>query len=200
MTRNDFLAALRASLSGLPEEDIRKSLEYYDEMISDRTEDGCTEEAAVEALGSVEEVSSQILMQTPLPKLVKAKVRTRQSLRGWEIALLVLGSPLWLPLILTALILFLTVYIVIWAVIISLYAVVFSLAVSALACIAAAVYLIITGPLPQGILVLGGSLICAGAAILLFLGFNQVTKGLLLLSKKILIGVKSCFVRKGNTK
>ena len=62
MTKAEFLAELRAAISGLPEADIEKSLDFYSEMIDDRVEDGLSEEEAVAALGSVENIKTQILI------------------------------------------------------------------------------------------------------------------------------------------
>lgn len=197
MNKAAFLAALRSGLEGLPPEDIEKSAEYYSEIIDDRVEEGCSEEEAAAALGNVDDIVSQILIDTPLPKLVRAKVKPKRSLRGWEIALLILGSPVWVPLVLTAAILLLSVYIVIWSVIISLYAVDLSIAAAGLACIAAAFPSFLAASAAQGLLFLGAGFLCAGIAILLFFCFNLITKALILLSKKILQGIKSCFVRKG---
>ena len=49
MNKAEFLDALCAHLSGLPQRDIDASQEYYSEIIDDRMEDGLSEEAAVEA-------------------------------------------------------------------------------------------------------------------------------------------------------
>ena len=40
MTKTEFLEQLKNSLTGLSEEDIKKSVDYYEEMIDDRMEDG----------------------------------------------------------------------------------------------------------------------------------------------------------------
>ena len=108
------LQAVREKLKGLSEEDINKALEFYEEAISDRMEEGLTEDQAVAAIGTPDEIANQILMDTPLPKLVKAKAKSKpkKSFKVWEIVLLVLGFPIWFPLILTAGILALTLVIV----------------------------------------------------------------------------------------
>ena len=51
-------------------------------MIDDRIEDGLSEEEAVGEIGPVDSVVSQIIADTPLPKLVKERVRSNRSLRG----------------------------------------------------------------------------------------------------------------------
>ena len=60
MNKAEFLAALRERLSGLPEEDFNRSVDYYTEMIDDRVEDGMSEEEAVACLGSMDEIITQM--------------------------------------------------------------------------------------------------------------------------------------------
>ena len=197
MTKSEFLSALENRLSGLPKDDVQKSIDYYSEIIDDRMEEGITEEEAVAAVGSVEEIASQILKDTPLVKLVKEKVRPSRTLKAWEIILLILGSPVWLPLLLTVVILILTAYVVLWVVILSLYAVDLCVAAGAAAGIIGSFLWIPAGNMVQFAFVLGLGLVCAGGTVLLFFGFNQITKGICRLSKWILLRLKSCFVRKG---
>ena len=197
MDKFAFLSALRDRLSRLPDEDVERSVEYYSEMIDDRIEEGLSEADAVEAVGSVEEIAVQIMTEVPLSKLVKAKVRPKRALRIWEIILLVLGSPVWLPLLAAAFIIVLVVYIVIWAVVVVFYSCDLTFAACAVAGVIGAVVLGFTGKLALAAMFLGAGLFLAGLAVFSFLGCNQVAKGLLWLSKKILVGIKSCFIRKG---
>lgn len=99
MNKNDFIAELRKELNGLPDSDIQRSIDFYTEMIEDKIEDGMTEENAVSELEPPAEIAKKVLSETSISKLVKAKLKPSRELKGWEIALLVLGAPLWLPLI-----------------------------------------------------------------------------------------------------
>jgi len=200
MNKLEFLLKLDAKLSGLPEEDIDRSVDYYSEMIDDRMEDGLSEEEAVAAVGEPAEIAAHILSELPLGKLVKAKLKPQRALRAWEIVLLVLGSPVWIPLLAAALVVILSIYVVIWSIVVSLYAVDLSLAVSTVACVAAAVPYAEGGNTAAGVFMLGGALILAGLAIFLFLVCNQTAKGALWLGKMILRGIKSCFIGKGAAK
>ena len=119
MNKIEFLTVLRERLQGLPEEDINKSIDFYCEMIDDRVEDGMSEAEAVDALGNIEEIISQILSEVSLPKLVKEKVKPKRALKAWEIVLLILGAPLWIPLVAAVLITVLSIYLSIWSIIIS---------------------------------------------------------------------------------
>ncbi|MBQ9852040.1 MAG: DUF1700 domain-containing protein [Ruminiclostridium sp.] len=197
MNKKAFLWALMDGLSGLPMEDIERSLDYYSEMIDDRMEDGLSEEEAVAAMGPVKEICAQILAETPLSRLVKEAVRPKRKLRVWEIVLLVLGSPVWVPLVAAAVIVVVSVYLSVWAVLLSLYAADLAVAVTGLAGGVALVQMLMAGRTAEGILFLGGGLVCIGLAILLFFGFNQVTKGLVWVTKQALLALKNSFVRKG---
>lgn len=196
MNKSDFLTALREKLNGVPEEDINKSLDFYEEMIDDRVEDGMSEEEAVEALGSMEEIINQILSEVSLPKLVKEKVRPKQTLKAWEVVLLVLGAPVWVPIVLALCSVVLSCYLVVWVMIISLYALDLSVAFSGLAMVVTAFVALVQGQFAVFGMMFGCGLMAVGLSILLFFGFNLVTKGILWLSKKILIGIKGLFIKK----
>lgn len=200
MTKAEFLAALRERLSGLPGEDIEKSLDYYGEIIDDRIEDGLSEDAAVEALGPADEIVSGILADTSLPKLVKAKFTSRRRLEGWEIILLILGSPLWLSLLLAAGVVVLAMYVVLWTLAAVLYAVVLSLAAGAAAGILGAAPLAVTGDPAQGLLMAGIGLTCAGLTIFAFFAGNQAAKGAFVLGRKLWLGIKRCLLGKERTR
>ena len=199
MTKQEFLDSLQRSLSGLPQEDIYERLSFYDEMIDDRIEEGLTEEEAVSGLGTAEEIADQILAEIPLTRLVRERIKPKRSLRAWEIVLLVLGFPVWFPILISLAAVAFSIYVVIWSVLISLYAVDLALAVSAVGGIALAVRALIKGQTAQAAAFIGGSLLCAGLTILLFLGCVKATKGAVILTKKIGKWIKSLFIRKGET-
>ena len=47
MNKAQFLCELEKLLYGLPQEDIKQSLDYYSEIIDDRIEDGLSEYDAI---------------------------------------------------------------------------------------------------------------------------------------------------------
>ena len=196
MGKDAFLSALRERLAGLPQADVQSSVDFYAEMIDERIEDGMPEEEAVRAVGSVEEIASQILADIPLPRLVREKVRERRSLRAWEIVLLVLGAPLWLPLLLAFLAVGLSVWLVLWSLALTLYAVDLSAAAGAAGSVLGCVLSISQGHSMPAVFHAGAALCCAGLTIFLFFGSNASVKGLLRLSRAIALRIKSAFVRK----
>lgn len=200
MNKQEFLARLREGLSGLPQDDVEERLAFYSEMIDDRMEEGLSEEAAVAEIGPIETIVSQTISDIPITKLVREKVRPNRKMRGWEIALLILGFPLWFPLLITALALIFTLYVVIWSVIISLWAVEASFIVGAIGGLAAGVLLTCQGDVTEGLLMIAASVVLAGLSVFLFFGCLAATKGAVWLTKKIALWIKSLFIRKESAK
>lgn len=199
MNKQIFFSELRARLSGLPQEDIEERLGFYEEMIDDRMEEGCTEEEAVAAIGSTDEIVSQILADYPLSKLVKEKVKPKRKLRAWEIVLLVVGSPIWLSLLIAAFAVVFSLYVVLWSLIITLWAIEISFAATALAGAVSAVVLAFQGQGLLGLALFGAGLLFAGLAIFLFFGCVAASKGVILLTKKMVLGTKTLIIGKGET-
>ncbi len=196
MSKQEFLAELRKGLSGLPKEDVEERLTFYSEMIDDRMEEGFSEEEAVLAAGIVNEIIAQAVADIPLTKIVKEKMKPKRWLRAGEMILLVLGSPVWLSLGVAAFAIILSLYISLWAVIISLWAVFVSILACGLGGIAVGVGFVAGGHGLAGAAMIGAGFICAGLSILTFFGCKAATKGCLLLTRKIAVWFKSCFMKK----
>ena len=199
MRKKEFLEKLRASLWAMPEADKQRSLDYYAEMIDDRMEDGLSEEEAVAAISDLDEIVKQILNESPRPPAT-VKNESKQQKRGlepWMIVLLVLGSPLWIPLVASIAGTVISVYVSLWSVVIALYAVTFALFVAALGCILGSFFMI--GSVPRVIVAWGTALLCAGLAILFLLLSNLAAKGLVKLTKLAWETCKGIFKRKEQT-
>lgn len=193
MDKFEFMTTLEDGIKALPEKDRREILNYYSEMIDDRIEDGLSEEEAVADVGDVNEIIKQILRDTPLTKLVKEKVKTRRSLRAWEIILLILGSPVWLPVLIAMAAVVFAVGIGIWAVVFSIGVTAFALAVATIATfVGAIVFAVKTGTI-AGLGMIGIALTVAGLAILFYFAAKAAAKGLVWSGKKIVSGIKSSF-------
>ena len=196
MKKRRFLEALRAELVGLPQAELDGRLEFYEEMIDDRVEEGNSEEAAVAAIGTVEAVAAQILAEVPLTRLVKHRLRPKHRLRTWEIVLLAVGSPVWLSLAVAAVAVFFSVYAALWSVLVSLWAVDAAFAGSALGGVVGGCALALFGNAATGLLLVGGGVVCGGLSILTFFGCRAATRGILSLTKRFVLAVKRCFIRK----
>ncbi|MBQ8258771.1 MAG: DUF1700 domain-containing protein [Clostridia bacterium] len=197
MTKAEFLAELRAALAGLPEADIEKSLDFYSEMIDDRVEDGLPEEEAVAALGSIEEIKTQILKDIPITKIIKEKVKPKRSLSGLEITLLIVGFPIWLPLLISVAAVIFSVYVTLWSVIVVLYSVDLVFFTGAIAGVLGSIPILFIGNISAVLLLLGGGLVCAGLGILWIFVCVGATKAIVWLTR---VFFKSIFIGKGDKK
>ena len=105
MSKDAFIGELRHRMAGLPQEAVDRTVEYYSELIADSMEDGLGEEEAVSRLGSLDEIVSNVVKETPLTQIVQNRVQEskKKGVSGWVIALLILGAPLWLPLLIAVL-------------------------------------------------------------------------------------------------
>lgn len=197
MNKIEFALTLQEKLKGLPKEDLRRSLEYYNEMIDDRMEDGLTEEEAIEAIGSMDEITKQILDETPMTALVKEKLRPKKKMQIWQLVLIWVGCPIWASLLLSAASVVFSVYVAIWSVLIALFAATFAIAVSAVVSIPATILFLIVGNPPLSALFLFScGLILAGLSIFLAIGCQYFAKGVIWVSKHFWLWLKSLIVGK----
>lgn len=196
MTKNEYLSALRQKLSRLSKEDIEEYADYYAEMIDDRIEEGMTEEEAVAAVGSADAAAEKILSELPARRIGKEKA-SFGKLKAWHIILIILGAPVWLPLIVAAISVVVSVVVSVVSGVISLYAASFGLGIGAVAGICMIASYIAAANYIGAVFVLGSSFFCAGCAILLFALLFKLTKHLISLFKKIPGLISSAFVRKG---
>ena len=215
MNRAQFLQQLADKLSALPQSEISRALNFYEEIIDDRMEDGMSEEEAIASLEDIDLIAERVIVDnTPLPSLVRSRVReekvqreqarkekgqTKHSGWGWIILLLILGSPLWIPLLIVFGAVVLTIYVCIWTLIIALLAAFLGIAVAAIACVVAMFVL-----LPRSGLValgfLGVGLLLAGLCILAWFPISRGVKALAQLTgragKSLGRRIKSLFIRK----
>ncbi len=196
MTKNEFLAELRRALCGLSEEDIQGSADYYAELIDERVDAGMPEEDAVSALGAPKKIARDLLLDMPLPKIIKSTCKKQSKWHAWEIVLLVLGSPVWLPLLLSAVVVFVSVYVALWAVMASLWAADLGVGVAGIGCIIAGTVAAIGGAPFSLVLYIGAALVAAGLAVFGFVGCRILTVLFAKVSLLFLRWVKSLFVKK----
>ena len=186
MTKLKFLLSLQDRLSDLPQEDVEERLGFYSEMIEDRMEEGLSEEEAVAAVGAVAKIAAQIISEIPLPR---EKTKQNRQLKVWEIVLLVLGSPVWLSLLIAAFAIVLSLYVSLWTIIISLWAVFGSVIACAFAGIVSGIVFALAGYALAGVAMIAAGIVCAGLSIFLFFGCKAATKGTVWLTKKAVLSI-----------
>lgn len=200
MNKNIFLAELRKRMPGLQQSDIEEQLNFYSEMIDDQMEEGFSEEEAVSAVGTIDEIVPHIIADIPLSKILNEKIIRNKKIRIWEIVLLILGSPIWLSLIIAAFTVIVSLYVVLWSVIISLWAIFASAVGCVFGGIIAGVIFVCAHNTLAGIAMIGIGIMCLGLSIFLFYGCKASTKGTILLTKKITTIIKICFIKKEEAK
>jgi len=196
MTKNEFFDEIREKAKGLPEDKIYKAIQYYDEMIEDAKEDGKTEEETISGFDSPEKIAKDLIGDTPLPAIIKEKIKTKQKrhMSAFEIILLILGFPLWfVGLLLFGLFVGL-IYFAIWLVDGLLWFGNFVVANVSVCSFAFSVMNFVTGHFLAGLFFLGFSFVLSGVSILYFILAKLITKLFGKLSKLIARGVKLIFV------
>ena len=189
MTKQKFLDTLQGKLSGMPNGEIAERIAFYGEVIDDLTSEGLTEEEAVARLGDVDEIARQIITDASLFAIESAGKKRNRRLRVWEIVLLVLGSPVWLSLIVALFSVVVALYAVLWSLIVSVWAIFASLVGGGFGGIVAGVVFACTGNAVTGLAMLGASLLLLGVAIFSFYGSKALTKWLLVLSKAVVVRI-----------
>lgn len=171
MNKKEFLERLQRLLKELPQKERSKYLAYYQEMIEDAVEDGCTEEQATARIGSPGAIAEEILSESrPADSPFSAGKKVLITV------LLILGSPLWgtlalgglllaIGLLVAAALLVLSAYLLIWC--IPLVTGAFSLSGLLLSVVSTvgALFLVF-GNAPLGIFQFGIGIVCAGVFLL----------------------------------
>lgn len=190
MNKSEFLKKLKSSLTRMTKEERERTLSYYSELIDDRIDSGATEEEAVGALGNIDEITAQILRDAEEQGTLKPERKPVNT------TLLIVGSPLWVPLLIAALSVIFSLYVTVWAVLFSFWASVFAFAVSALGgVVGGSVYLVFN--LPVALTLLGSGLVLAGLALALVTPMIHLTRLVIKLSVtmwlKIIKAIKAIF-------
>ncbi len=173
MNKQEFLARLGSRLTDMPREEKEERLLFYSEMIDDRIEEGLSEEEAVAVIGSVDGNVMQILAEK-FVDVSEEKPEPAKKRSVWNTLLLILGSPVWLSLLVSAftvvLSLLISAFAVAFSVLAALWAVIVATAVVAVAGIIGGIWLMVSGNPLAGTAVIGVSLVCAGLNVFLFYG------------------------------
>ena len=203
MTKGQFMTSLSNGLSFLPKDEIDERISFYSEMIDDRIEEGLSEEEAVDKVGAVDEIITQMISEIPLTKIVKNRIlqekeKKKDKIKSWEIILIILGSPIWFSLLISLIAIIISLIASLFAILISLWATFGAVAGSAIGIIIYGIVLIFTKNILSGFVLIGASIFCMGLSIFLFYGCKSLTKLLVLLLKKFYIMIKKCLIKKEN--
>lgn len=163
MTRIEFINELKKRLSFLPADERDRSIQYYNEIIDDRMENGMDEITAVACCESPAVIAERIYNEAGMyghaNQTYANTVYVKQKRSAGMILLLILGSPLWFSLAIAFFSIVFSMYAVIWSVIFSLFCIAF-------ACAVACAALVLVAPVAMfgnGII---SSLFCAGTGLI----------------------------------
>ncbi|MBR1983914.1 MAG: DUF1700 domain-containing protein [Clostridia bacterium] len=197
MTKYEFLYKLEHALKGLPQKEVNERISFYSEMIDDYMEEGLSEENAIEKIGTVENIASQITEEIPLGKIIIEKVKPKRKLTALEIILLIVGSPIWGALLISLFAVVFSLYACLWAVIVSLWAVGVCLPIFAIACIVMGIISLISNGVTVALLFLSCTLVSLGLTFLFYLANKFITKGFCFINLKTTKIIKNAFLGKG---
>lgn len=196
MTKKYFLAELGMRLKRLSAHERQGSLDYYAEMIDDRMEEGLSEKEAVAAIGTPEQIAKEILEEKRELLDVRTDVPRSKSVSVWVIILLVLGSPVWLSLLVSAAAVVFSAYVTLFSLVISVIAVVIALGASAIGMTLISPLFFVTKGAVVGLSGLGIGLTLAGLTLFMNCAAKYAVKGSLLACKWGFLAMKGCFGRK----
>lgn len=198
MTRTEFLDELKNLIKDYPAEETEKSIEYYGEMIDDRIEDGMSEEDAVKSLGDIKDIAKEIEIEMPIKTIVKKKVKEKKEDKTptWVVVLLIIGFPVWAPLLLGLGITAFSLYIALWSIVLVFWAVDAALFLAVIAGLLAIGITMIKGSMLSAMIYFGITLILIGLALFGLIGCFYASKGLAALFAAIFRSIKKKLISK----
>lgn len=164
MTRDEFLNRLGELLACLPADQVKETQEFYAEAIADRMEDGMTETEAVAAMGTPGEVAEATLDELPAVPRAIARTKRKSTALLWVLA--IVGSPVWIPLLLAFVAVAAAVYICIWVLALCVWIVAAAFGGAGLVGLLFAVDGIIIGHVPYVLASMGMGFASIGVALL----------------------------------
>lgn len=197
MRKQDFIKELRLNLSFLPKEEIDDRISFYSELIDDKIEEGVKEEDAIKSIGNINEIIDQIINDMPLSKIAKDKIKPKRKLSGLEITLIIVGSPIWLSLLLSLIAVLFSLYIIGWSIIISVWAILISLIAVLVAGIVLTIISLFSNIYIVALSYLGATLVILGLTILMHYVCKTITRLYIKLTKLIVLSIKKKMLKRG---
>ncbi len=196
MKKAAFLRSLAQQLKGIPPSDIRQTLAYYSEAVSDAMDDGLDEEAAVRSLGTAEEIALSVKEELAGGgKLPQTRKRS-----GFTVLLLILGFPVWFSLLAAGAGILTAVFICIVALAVAAWALPLAFAAGTLYAAVCALLALVHGNLTVCACFAGAALVCAGLCILTYQLCKSLPRRCAALIRTIWTKLKALCFRRRNAK
>lgn len=199
MTRNEYMAALSYELSGLPQAEIARILEYYDEHFLEALEEGKTEEQICSELESPATVAARVRAELAF---VRAEQRPGASTLN-TVLLVIIGVfalPIGIPLAFALVMVLFAMAAVLVSLVAAAFVVVICFGIVGITCLVMGIYSLFTGFGLIGAALLGAAFLLIGLGILGIIGsvymFRGVIRLIVRIFRKIYISIDSMVNKK----
>ncbi len=202
MTKNEFLTILTKELALLEWSEVEKTLAYYDEIINDRMENGESEEQAVESLGNVYAIASQILAEANVkakPKEPEKRKQTSPTAKALAIILIILGFPLWFPLLISGIAVVLAIFITLWAVAVGIAVAVAAVGIVGIFLFFRGIIGFFASPFVSSVIYLGGGLVGIGACMICVFAVYALFRAIASFTSWLFKSLASLFKKRGES-
>lgn len=200
MKKEEFLKKLKEELENANINNTNDIIEYYEEIIDDKIEEGITEKEAVSSIGSIDTIIKNELLDRPMTTIIKEKVKDKKEkaekngTKPLLIALIILGIPVWVPLLIGLIGIIIGILCSVFGIIIALFASILGIGIASIACLFTCIVSIFTNSGHITLMVFSVGLILAGLVMLLIPFSALITKGIINIIKTLIKGIKKIFV------
>lgn len=203
MNKKEFIERLRREIRNLPYDEVEKTITYYEEIISDRMEDGASEEEAVASLGTPEAIARDLQANQPFSTIIKRKVEDYKERRSSEntalvIVLLIVLFPFWFPVLMSGLGVLVGLFATIGGIIVAFWAASIAIGIGGIGLIISSAFGFATSYIPTGFFSIGSGIALIGLSIIAVIISIYATKGIIKLMGIIIHSIKKLFVRRSN--
>ncbi len=195
MNKKDFLNKLSSALYELPSEELRRTIDYYSEIIDDAVEDGEDEQTVISRLGSIDKITQKIINESPGRKFTNQNIHNKISPAA--VVLIIISSPIWLPILIAVFAVVFSVYISVWSIIVLLFAISIGLAVTGLASLITSPFLAFAARHVKALFLFGSALTCIGMSNLMFYAALRCSKLIIKFTVFLIMKSKDIFKKKG---
>lgn len=195
MTKDEFLNALTDRLGALGEAERAKCAAYYDEMLSDRIEEGMDEQAAVAGMEPIDEIARRIISSGVPNRQAASEESAPGEPGGWRLALLILSAPLWMPLLAAALLAAAMLLLALWMLWLGLAISTVSMLAAGAASALAALSFLVRQP-ASGLFMLGLGLTLTALGLLLYRPMTRSATGAARLTQRAWRALRRGFHRR----
>ena len=190
MNINQFIDRLARKLSSLPEQELKQTIDYYYEIISDKMNDGMSENEAIDSLGSIDEIAASILSDTSTLKTDSSKTKVKESNQtNWKSIITSATAIIWIPILIGLIGAAIGLYVSLWSIVISFGATSLATGVGALVSIFGIID-ICTGAVGSGLTWIAMGIGSLGLCFIFYAITVYSGKLVLLLTKKIFTPIK----------